>query len=310
MAAAQDPDVDRSQVEEFLKTCIDLVKSDDTRKALKAYSGRPTVKIVEIQQGVWDKLGISTQAGRQAIGRINKNSPDDSALVALREEFAKTIDAAYLQCLEDRRPKELKKKGKMSRSTILEFCDASSVKLDMPEVQERLRTHIKETGAMPDPVLNTIHDEVMELLGFDPEYGQACFKDLGARDEFAHDREVATKYARWRGKTSDVCLALLYAYRKDGGELAVDESVKSKLLEMQAREELDTMSMEERSVLLENNAKKVNVFRALPPEGRQRYLERLGEQDKVELAKSEILMVTLTQIREQKQAQDAKRREE
>ena len=35
----------------------------------------------------------------------------------------------------------------------------------------------------------------------------------------------------------------------------------------------------------------MDIFRKLPAEGRQRYLEKLGDEEKLELAKSEILMV-------------------
>jgi len=192
----------------------------------------------------------------------------------------------------------LESKGKMPRSSVLEFFDASSLKLDAPEVRERLRKHIWETGTMADPVVNEVHGDVMELLGFDREHGQHTFKELGATNEFKNDREVAISYARWRGKISNVCLTLMNEYRKQGGELNVEDEVKEKLLELQAKEELDAMSFEERNQLLEKNAKKVNIFRGLPPEGRTRYLERLKEEEKLELAKSEILMMTLLQAQQ------------
>jgi len=89
----------------------------------------------------------------------------------------------------------------------------------------------------------------------------------------------------------------------------VDDEVKGKLLELQAKEELDAMSFEERTRLLERNAKKVNVFRGLPPDGRKRYLERLADEDKLELAKSEILMMTLVQSQQQNLAPDPSRSE-
>mmetsp|Transcript_73883 Transcript_73883/g.131095 ORF Transcript_73883/g.131095 Transcript_73883/m.131095 type:complete len:312 (-) Transcript_73883:30-965(-) len=311
MATADASAVDRSQVEDFLRTCIEINKSDETRKLLKApSSGRPGPKLVEIQKGVWDKLGIPVQAGRLAVSKIDANNPDDCAvLVPLRKEFADTIDVAYMQCLEDRRPNVLKKKGKMPRNTILEFFSACKVKLETTEVQERLRSHIKETGTMPDTVVNAVHDEVMELLGFDREHGQSCFQDLGSRREFDNDQEVAMAYATWRGKTRNVTLSLLNEFQKGGGELKLDEELKSKLLDLQAKEELDNMSFEERAKLLEKNAKKVNVFRNLPPEGRQRYLERLQDREKLELAMSEILMITLLQ-NQQKVTPHATRKEE
>jgi len=234
-----------------------------------------------------------------------QNFPNDVALSSQKEEFAKTVDATYIQCLEDRRSANTGnlKKGKMPRSTVLEFFDACNVKMDTVDVQERLTAKIKETGRMPDTVVNEVHDEVIELLGFDREHGQACFKDFGNSNKFAKDRDVAVAYARWRGKAANVCLMLLNKYRLDGGQLNVDDEIKGKLLEQQAREELDHMSTEERAQLLQKNAKKVNVFKGLPPDGRKRYLEKLGDNEKIELAKSEILMTTIQQYQQQQLVQ-------
>eukprot|EP00747_Dinoflagellata_sp_TGD_P186988 gnl/TRDRNA2_/TRDRNA2_44420_c0_seq1.p1 gnl/TRDRNA2_/TRDRNA2_44420_c0~~gnl/TRDRNA2_/TRDRNA2_44420_c0_seq1.p1 ORF type:complete len:309 (+),score=69.80 gnl/TRDRNA2_/TRDRNA2_44420_c0_seq1:60-986(+) len=297
MSAANTPQVTRSQVEQFLKSCIDLMTSDATREMLKdSSSGRPGATLVEIQKGVWDTVGVPTQAGRMAVASIEKLFPNDfEALVALRQEFAKTIDRVYLQCLEDRRPSVLEKKAPMTRAVVLEFLEACNVKLDVFEVRERLREHIKNAGSMPDAAINEVHSESMELLGFDREHGQRCFENFGKQKKFEQDRELAMSYARWRSKTSSVCFELLNEHRKAGGELHVTEEVKAELMQLQAKEELEAMSFDERNDMLEKNAKKVNVFRNLPDEARKRYLERLSEEEKMELAKSEILMMTLVE---------------
>lgn len=295
MAASEPPAVDRALVEKFLKTCIATLGDEATRKKLKNCSSiRPGPKIAEVQQRIWDDLGVSTQAGRQAIGAITQMD-DNADLQALRKDFGKAVDAAYLRCLEDRQPSTLEKRAKMDRVAILEFLDACGVKLDTEEVQERLRSSIRETGAMPETVLNQVHGEVMELVGFEREHGQRCFAELGTNKKFAEDREVATAFARWRKKNSDACLALLGQFRKEGGELKLEDEVKNKLIEMQAKEELDDMSFDDRSVLLEKNALKVNVVRKLPAEVRMKHLEKLSDQEKLELAQCEILMSTLVQ---------------
>lgn len=304
MTTGNQTPVSRNQVEAFLTTCIETMSGDDTRNVLKdPSSGRPGAKLVEIQKQVWDDLGVSTDAGRLAVRNIKEAFPDDhAALLSLRDKYAITIDATYLQCLEDRRPNTLKKKGKMPRNTVLEFLDACNVKLDVPEVRDSLRRCIKETGLMPDSVVNDVHNEVMELLGFEKSHGQRCFRELGTSNEFMKDREVAMCYARWRGKTSEVCLALLNEFQKEGGELKVDQDVRNKLLEIQAKEELDSMSAQERAELIEKNVNKVNIFHKLPLDGRQRYLDRLSQEDKLELVKSEVLISTVLQAQQQKQA--------
>lgn len=289
--------VDRNALVEFLTSCIELLKGQATREALKdASSGRPGKKLFELQKGVWGDLGISPQAGRQAIQRIEVIYPDDNAdLVSLRERFATAVDAAYLQCLEDRRPSKLVKKGKLPRDTLLEFLDACNVKLDLPEVRASLCEHVKNTGAMPEATLNALHDGVMELVGFERAHGQRCMRELGSSERFNSDREVAMSVARWRGKSRDVCLNILEEYREEGGQLNVDETVELRLLEMRAQKALQSDSVEERAEILKKNAHKVKVLRALPPDGQDRYWEKLKDTEKLELAKCEVLMAAVAQ---------------
>ena len=49
---------------------------------------------------------------------------------------------------------------------------------------------------MPEPILNALHDECMELLGFERAFGQKCFGELGASESFNSDRDVAISVAR------------------------------------------------------------------------------------------------------------------
>lgn len=307
--SADNATVGCDQIEKFLRNSIDVIRSDDTRTTLKdPASGQPGPKLVEIQKQVWEDLGVSPEAGRAAIGRVEKLFPEKSAaLVCLREDFGKTIDSVYLQCLEDRRPSTLKKSGKMSRDEVLAFFDACNVMLDAPEVQSRLSDHIKATGTLPDSVANEVHDEVMELLGVERLHGQACFKKLGESQDFGKDRQVAIGYARWRGKTSSVCYSLLNEYRKSGGELNVDDEVREKLLEVRAQEELGAMSQEERAQLLQRNAKKVNIIQSLPPEGVARWLGQLNDEARLEIGMCQLLMERIVQSQQQGQQPSANR---
>merc|ERR1712083_1229699 len=103
--------------------------------------------------------------------------------------------------------------------------------------------------------MGEVHEEVMELLGFERRHGLSC-------------------------------LQILRAHQEEGGELNVDLEMKGKLLELRAQEELDHMTIDQRAELLQQNAKKVNVLRNLPSEARQQYLQRLQEGEKLEIAKS------------------------
>lgn len=297
------PFVTKTTVEAFLTKCITLMKSEETRDALKdPEAGRPGVKLVEIQANIWQELGLTVPQGRMAVNSIEKNYPDDhDALLELRSDFSRTAEATYLQSLEDRRPAVLQSEAKLPRDVVLEFFDACNLKLDMPDVKERLEKHVLTEGSLPEDIINEIHQDVMELLGYEREHGKACFEKLG--EDFAEDREVAQNYQMWQRKTSVACLSLLRRHQKDGGELNVEDGVLAQLLEMRAREELDVMSPEVRGELLQKNGKKVQIFRSLPQDGRKRYLERLPEEEKVELFKSEILLTSVMQMQQQQRAQ-------
>ncbi|CAE7940883.1 unnamed protein product [Symbiodinium sp. KB8] len=295
--------VDDGQLEVFFQRCIEQMSSESTRKELaNSDSGRPGKRLTELQAKIWEELGISVVDGRAAVARVPASGQATSAvakssLPALKKAFVAATDAVYLQCLEDRRPEVLQKEGRMSRSVVLEFLDACNVKMDTAEVQDKLRRKIQETGALPETVANEVHDEVMELLGFESAYGHSCFAEFGTSQEFAHDKDIATAYARWRGHSSEIMFKLLYDHWHSGGVLHVDAVVKHQMMKHGAKVQLNQMSTDERRQLLESSIDKVNVFHKLPHDGRQRYLERLDDQEMLEFTKAEILVATLVQSR-------------
>mmetsp|Transcript_61827 Transcript_61827/g.138046 ORF Transcript_61827/g.138046 Transcript_61827/m.138046 type:complete len:303 (+) Transcript_61827:53-961(+) len=287
------------KLEQFFLRCIEAMASEATRAKLKdPSSGRPGRHLLALQTGVWQELGVSEDAGRAAVrGVPAAATASDSSLPGLKRAFAAGADAAYLRCLEDRRPRALTK-GRMPRDVVLEFLEACNVKLDTQEVRERLQQKIEDTGGLPETVVNEVHEETMELLGFEPEYARTCFAEFGKNQEFAQDKDVAVAYARWRGKSSDVMLELLYNHWQKGGTLHVDAAVKHKMLLHRAKVELDEMSKEGRRKLLEASIDKVNVFHKLPEEGRQRYLDRLDDEEKLAFIKAEMLVLSLVRAQQ------------
>jgi len=113
------------------------------------------------------------------------------------------------------------------------------------------------------------------------------------------DPELQAKHGRWQKGTSHFCMdALRRASIEDKAELKCSDQVKMRVLEMVARETITTMTPEERTGLLDKNAKKVQIFRALPNEGRVRYLERMCDEEKIELMKSELLLLNVMQAQQ------------
>jgi len=173
-----------------------------------------------------------------------------------------------------------------------------------PEVKQRLRAHITDTGKFPEAIIHDVLGDVMELLGFEREHGQQCCKECFTAKEFQHDEELIRAHSKWEQVIDSECLTLLNQYRKDGGVLNLNDVTAAKLREVRAKEELDAMSPEERGQLLDKNVKKVDIFRKLPPDARKRHLEKLSDEEKLELTKSEILMITIMQHQAQQSVED------
>lgn len=251
-------------------------------------------------------MGIEPQVGRVAVARAEEDYPEDAeSLQQSQIAFTRAYDDAYLQCLKDRRPDKLEKKAKMKRATVLEFFRAYIVTLNTPRFREQLEHYVEQHGSMPNKILKEVHEEVTELLGFDRAHGQKCFADLGA---FVNDREVAMAYKEWKSKISSICLDVLKKHMQAGGELNVSAEEKKVLQEqveqeealtakaaieksqkLQAQEAVSAMSQDERVKLMEKNAKKLRIVQGLPEEARLRYLAKLSDEEKTELAQTEMI---------------------
>lgn len=293
---------DRDSVEQFLKKCITLLKSEATRDKLKdTSSGRPGMTMVnELQESVWDELGVSKAHGRHAVEAMEQLFPADAAaLLSLRAEFAQTSDQVYWQSLEDRRPSVLESKKDMPRMILLDFYTGCCCKFGTADVKQRFRTYVAANGDYPAPIIDEVLGEVLELLGFERDHGRSCCKKILETKSFPKDPELVQGHSQWTARIEHDSLMYLREHQKSGGELKCGEVVIAKLLEKQAKEELDTMSPEERGQCLEIGVKKLKILSGLPQEGRTRYLEKLGHEEKVELAKAEILYANVMQQRQQ-----------
>jgi len=300
--------VERQQVVDFFDKGVALMQESATRELLKdPTAGRPGVALIELQQKIWDGLGIDRNHGRIAVDNLEKLYDNPSELGAKRAEFVATAKTTYMQALEDRKPGVLEKEAKLSRETVFEFFDACNLIVESKDLREQLEKEIAETGDFPNKSLNASRGSVMELLGYDVEHGLKCFADLG--DDFPDDKDMANAYENWQRKAHGLCLQLVYAYKKGGGEVKGGEGLVLKLLEIQAHQELDAMSREDCSALLDKNAKKVQTFRALPQDGRERYMEKLPEAEKLELMKSEILLMAVMQNQKQQAMIEARRQQ-
>lgn len=285
-----------------------MMKESAIRELLKdPAGGRPGIVLIELQQKIWDDLSVDRNHGRIAVDNLEKLYENPNELAGKRAEFVSTAKVTYMQALEDRKPGVLEKEGKLTRESVFEFFDACNLLMESKDLRENLVKEIAETGDFPNKALNGARGSVMELLGYDVDHGLKCFADLG--DDFPDDKDMAGAYENWQKKAHGQCLQLVYEYKKGGGEVKGGVGLVLKLLEIQAHQELDSMSREDCSALLDKNAKKVQTFRALPPEGRERYMEKLPEAEKLELMKSEILLMAVMQNQKQQAMLEARRQQ-
>jgi len=255
MTEAKDAEIDRNTVEKFLLESTKILRSDVTRAMLKdTSSGRPGMELVnETQDNVWDELGVSSKPlGRRAVEMAEHLYPGDSAILALRADFAKASDEAFWQCLEDRRPSKLETEAQMPRNVLLDFFVAVCCKLSTPEVKERLRANIEKTASFPGTVIDGLLGEILETLGFEKKHGEQCYKALMASPDIAKDPALVNAHRQWNARIEHECLTLLSAYRKkeDASELMLHPEMASKLLDFEAEAQLDAMSPQDRGELL------------------------------------------------------------
>merc|ERR1719491_936914 len=88
---------------DFLRSGIDLMSSDVTRKMLRDKAGCPDPgkKLIELQRQGWDPLGVDRNRGCMALDNI---APTNASLNQAKQEFCNIAMRTFLQCLDDRRP--------------------------------------------------------------------------------------------------------------------------------------------------------------------------------------------------------------
>jgi len=184
----------------------------------------------------------------------------------------------------------------MTRDTALEFFDICNMQLDEDATKERLKKFCMAEGKLPSPVVKEMHSEFFKLLGFEGEHGMKMLHEfLNANTE---DVQVMSAGHRWQKKTNDVCEHILAMARKDGAVLTCDESLKMKVFQIEAQESLMTFSNEQKQSLLDKNGRRVQIFRELPLENRVKYLQNMSDEEKIDLMKSELLLLSVMQAQQ------------
>merc|ERR1712003_15904 len=175
----------------FLDGGISLMQNKQTREMLKR-EAQPGQKLIQIQRGGWDSLGVDQDIGCAELDQLEKSHPDDVALFQKRQEFVVTAQRTFLQALEDKRPKKLENKKPMPRDVIIQFFDACNTKMDLPEVRQTLLAEVTKTRQMPNGSIINLQRHLLEVMGFEKEHGCRLLSKIGK--DFPNDTELHQRF--------------------------------------------------------------------------------------------------------------------
>mmetsp|Transcript_12749 Transcript_12749/g.15433 ORF Transcript_12749/g.15433 Transcript_12749/m.15433 type:complete len:327 (-) Transcript_12749:1792-2772(-) len=268
-------------LKEFYELSIKEMELPVTREALKK-DERPGPQLIEIQQKQFDKLLIDRKEGCQAAG--NPKTPE---LQRLKDKFTYTAQRVFLRALDDRKPKIFYNR-KMKRQEILDFFDACNSKMALPETQRVLTDHARKHKEMPNQLIINMQKDLLEVLGFEREFGCACLSSMA--NDFPNDSELQAAMRLWAITASETCKK---AMADADPALAPDSDEMKSMAQIQAQAQtkLSAMSPQERNDLLQRMQAKVSVFQKFNSSDRMRYISKLPTDDKIEFVMAQILLM-------------------
>merc|ERR1719424_652546 len=223
-----------------------------------------------------------------------------------RQEFVHTAERTFLKVFVDRSPGTSEAKKPMPRQTILEFFDACNTQMNLPEFHEKLIRHIKEHRTPPNEIVVNMQRSMLEIFGFEKEHGCRQLSAIG--QNFPKDQELHRGFQVWQQTAQQTCMMLLKRSMSGGGgfpgEVFGDNPLMNGLQE-KAKEQLDTMSAQDRGALLQKMQKKISIFAQLPADQRERHMKKLPEEDQIEFVKAQILLVGIMKEQWQQEQQGA-----
>lgn len=278
----------------FLNNGIKMMQREDVRQLLKT-TPSPGSKLIELQRAEWDPLGVDRDLGCKHLDQIEVLFPGNQELVGLRNEFICTAMRSYLRTLDDLKPATLEREKPMPRDTIVEFFDACNTKMDLPETRAQLQEHMQKKKEIPNQLIIDIQRDMLEVFGFERDHGCAMLSRIPI--DFPKDQELHQKFELWRRKAQGTCMSVVKQHQMNGGEMPAQPfgSGASPELMKRAEDAVNAMSPEQRKELLEKFQKKVEVYFNLPAEAKVSYMTKLPEDEKLEFAKAQLIMVHVMQ---------------
>lgn len=290
----------REDIHIFLVSGLEMMRSEETRQRLQDPDlvERPGLELIKLQRQGWDPLGVDQDVGCAALDKVDAVYPGDKEILGLRDAFVVAAQETYLLALEDRRPARLEDNRPMPRKVIVEFFDACNTKMGVTSFQEQLLRHLREVGTMPNQIIVEAQRDLLEVLGFEREHGCRCLSRI--MEDFPDDQELHRRCGSWQHHAKSALMNAVSKHQASGGSMpggAFARGVPPVMKELQQRamQEVQAMSDQEKQEVAKKMEKKFQVFMNLPEEGRMRHLMNLSEEDRLEFAKAQIVLINIMQ---------------
>jgi len=298
----------RDMILSFLRTGIDLMWSDSTRQLLQdPYLENIEERLIELQKAGWDVFGVDRELGCTCLARVKTEFPGDSELADALSEFVHTAQRCFLQAVYDRAPSHLEQSARMPRDLIIQFFHACNTQIELPEFQERLIGQIQRDRIVPNGIIIEMQRGMLEKFGFERNHG--CRQLNLIHTNYPNDKELHVAFVIWQRLAHNLCMRLVNQYMtdRDGRDFIEDmfgpRPSMQNLVEA-AQQELHTMTVAQKNMLLARTQKTLKAWSVKPPHEKDEDMYRMSDDEKLDFVTAQVALVS--SLRQQWQKQQIK----
>jgi hypothetical protein len=149
--------------------------------------------MIEMQRGVFPQIGVEKMLGKRILDSLKETHGNDDEIMAISQDFAIQCANVWLGAMREAKPKKLQTSGRMTRSQIINFFDASRYALMLPATTKALEEAFRSSQSIDAPARYSVklQRSILEDTGVQADFGVSCLNRVGK--EFAQDRELLTK---------------------------------------------------------------------------------------------------------------------
>merc|ERR1712187_309145 len=159
----------------------------------------------------------------------------------------------------------------------------------------------------PNTIIVEMQRSMLELFGFEKEHGCRMLSNI--TKDFPGDQELFAHFQRWSGIAKQTCMSLMKQHMMSQGPClnkAFEDNPQMQELRSKAEQQIELMSQEEKSRVVETMQKKISVFAGLPHEAKVSYMTKLSDEDRLEVVKAQILLANMMSEQWEKQQKQSR----